>query len=104
MKMIRLFAVSLFLAALFAVSAFAQATAPVKIAVINTYAFGDEKAGITKYIGAVKTINTEFQPLQTELDGLNTKLNGLAKEIENLRQQASAGKVPIDEKTAQAKV
>jgi Skp family chaperone for outer membrane proteins len=104
MKMIRLFAVSLFLAALFAVSAFAQTTAPVKIAVINTYAFGDEKAGITKYIGAVKTINTEFQPLQTELDTMNTKLNGLAKEIQTIRDQAAGGKVPIDEKAAQAKV
>jgi Skp family chaperone for outer membrane proteins len=103
MKMIRLFAVSLFLTALFAVSAFAQ-TAPVKIAVINTYAFGDEKAGITKYIGAVKTINAEFAPVETELQTMNTKLNGLAKDIQTLRDQASAGKVPIDEKAAQAKV
>jgi Skp family chaperone for outer membrane proteins len=103
MKMIRLFAVSLFLTALFAVSALAQ-SAPVKIAVINTYAFGDEKAGITKYIGAVKTINAEFAPVETELQTMNTKLNGLAKDIQTLRDQASAGKVPIDEKAAQAKV
>lgn len=103
MKMIRLFAVSLFLTALFAVSAFAQ-TAPVKIAIINTYAFGDEKAGITKYVNAVKTVNTEFTPVQNELDGMNTKLNNLAKEIQTLRDQAAGGKVPIDEKAAQAKV
>jgi Skp family chaperone for outer membrane proteins len=103
MKMIRLFAVSFFLAALFAASALAQ-TAPVKIAVINTYLFGDEKAGgITKYIGATKTIATEFQPLQTELDTMNAKLNGLAKEIESLRTQAAGGKVPVDEKAYQAK-
>jgi Skp family chaperone for outer membrane proteins len=104
MKMIRLFAVSLFVAALFTMSAIAQPAAPSKIAVINTFAFGDEKAGINKYVGAVKTINAEFAPVQTELETLSTKLNTLAKEIQTLRDQAAGGKVPIDEKAAQSKV
>ncbi len=107
MKTIRLFAVSLFLAAVFSVSAIAQTGAPAtsgKIVVINTYAFGDEKAGITKYISAFKTLNAEFTPLENELQTMNTKLTALAKEIQTLRDQAAGGKVPIDEKAAQAKV
>ena len=35
---------------------------------------------------------------------MNTKLQALAKEIQTLRDQAAGGKVPIDEKAAQAKV
>ncbi len=109
MKTISLFAVSIFLAAVFSVSIFAQAggaqpATAGKIVVINTYAFGDEKAGITKYIGAIKTLNAEFAPAQTELETMNTKLQALAKEIQTLRDQAAGGKVPIDEKAAQAKV
>lgn len=110
MKRGSLFIVSLAFAAVFAVSSFpqtggaAQPAGPVKIGIINTFAFGDEKAGITKYINALKAINTEFTPTQTELDTMSTKLNNLAKEIQVFRDQASTGKVPIDEKTVQAKV
>lgn len=110
MKMIRLFAVSVFFAAILSVSVFAQ-TSPAqpasgKIAVINTYLFGDEKAGITKYISAVNALNTEFKPLDTELQTLVARYQTLSKEIQTLRDQATAnnGKVPIDEKAAQAKV
>lgn len=109
MKTIRLFAVALFLTALFAVSSFAQATgAPTansgKIAVIVTYAFGDEKAGITKYINAEKALNAEFKPIDDELKTMNTKLQGLATEIENLRKLAATNPKAVDEKSAQAKV
>lgn len=110
MKRGSLFIVHLVFAAVFAVSSFAQnsggaqTAGPVKIGIINTFAFGDEKAGITKYINALKAINTEFTPTQTELDTMNTRLSNLAKEIQVFRDQASTGKVPIDEKTVQAKV
>lgn len=110
MKRVSLFIVQLVFVAVFAVSSFAQnggsaqPVGPVKIGIINTFAFGDEKAGITKYINAVKAINTEFTPTQTELETMNTKFNNLAKEIQVFRDQASSGKVPIDEKTVQAKV
>jgi Skp family chaperone for outer membrane proteins len=106
MKMIRVFAVGLLLTAFLAVSSFAQA-APAgqgKIAVINTYAFGDEKAGITKYISAVNALNTEFKPLNDELKGMQTKLQGLATEIENLRKLVASNPKAVDEKSAQAKV
>ena len=108
--MIRLFAVSVFFAAILSVSVIAQ-TSPAqpasgKIAVINRYLFGDEKAGITKYISAVNALNTEFKPLDTELQTLVARYQTLSKEIQTLRDQATAnnGKVPIDEKAAQAKV
>lgn len=109
MKRGSLFIVHLAFSAVFALSSFAQTggvqpAGPVKIGIINTFAFGDEKGGITKYINALKAINTEFTPTQTELDTMGTKLNNLAKEIQVFRDQASTGKVPIDEKTVQAKV
>lgn len=103
MKKIGLFISTLVFAAIFAGSALAQTPSTVKIAVINTFEFGDEKAGITKYVNAVKSINAEFAPAQLELETMNTKLNNLAKEVQAFREQASSGKVPIDEKSAQAK-
>lgn len=109
MKKVSLFIVSLVFATVFTISAFGQnggAAQPstVKIGIINTFAFGDEKAGITKYVNALKAVNTEFAPTQNELDTMSTKLNNLAKEIQVFRDQAAGGKVPIDEKTVQAKV
>lgn len=109
MKRVSLFIISLVFAAFFTVSAAAQnggaaQPSPVKIGIINTFAFGDEKAGITKYVNALKAVNTEFNPTQTELDTMSNKLNTLAKEIQVFRDQAATGKVPIDEKTVQAKV
>lgn len=102
MKTMRLFAISLFLTALFTVSNFAQAAN--KIAVINTYAFGDEKAGITKYLSAVTALNNEFKPINDELKTMNTKLQGLAAEIENINKLLKTNPKAVDEKSAQAKV
>lgn len=108
MKTLRSIAVILFLAATFTVSAFAQAAAQpgtAKIAVINTLAFDDTKAGITKYVTAMNSLENEFKADTTQLQGMQTRLQGLAKEIQTFQQQAaSGGKVPVDQKTAQAKV
>jgi Skp family chaperone for outer membrane proteins len=109
MKMIRVSAAGLFLMMLFVVSGLAQATssqpaAAGKIALINTYDFGDEKTGIAKYVSAVKALNAEFTPIDTELRTMNTKLEGLAAEIENLRKLASTNPKAVDQKAAQAKV
>jgi Skp family chaperone for outer membrane proteins len=115
MNIIRYFALSIAFATLFSVQVAAQTTparipaavqtaTPAKIAVINSAAFSDEKAGITKFVGAFRQLNTEFVPVQKELETLNTRLNTLAKEIDTMREQVSTGKIPIDEKSAQAKV
>jgi Skp family chaperone for outer membrane proteins len=122
MRIFRLIAASTFLAAITAISAFAQGSTPArpaattparptaaasnpnanvpesKIAFINTEAFGDEKVGITRYINAIKSLEKEFQPRQTELTTMNTRLKSLAEEI----QKFSAAPV-VDPKTIQAK-
>lgn len=102
MKKISLFFAGLVFAAVFAGSAFAQTPAEIKIGVINTFAFGDEKLGITKYVNAAKSLDAEFAPAQLELETMAKKLSTLGKEIQTLREQA--GKVPIDDKAANAKV
>jgi len=121
MKRIRLIAAALILAALLAVSASAQTrpgtasprpaapqvpaatnNGPVpdtKMAFIDTGAFGDEKAGITRYVNAVKKVEREFAGRQKELIDLQTKIKGLADEITRL----SAGGSVVDPKTIQAK-
>ena len=106
MKRFGLFAASFVFAAIFAVSAFGQAAQPAaafKMAVINTGAF-DAKDGITRYSTAMNALEAEFKPLETEIQGMVTKYQSLGNEIKNLQDQATAGKVPVDPKSAQAKV
>jgi Skp family chaperone for outer membrane proteins len=104
MKTFRLFAASLFVAALFAVSAFAQTqpAATVKIGVINTLAFDDAKAGITKYTNAMNTLEGEFKPVNTELQTMVTKYQNMQEEIKKLQSTNSA--VPVNQSTIQAKI
>lgn len=92
MKTLRLFAVSTIFAALFAVSAFAQAggaqpAGTAKLGVINTGAFDSDKpgSGIAKYVAGMNTIEAEFKPIDTELQGLVAKYNNLATEIKGLQ-------------------
>lgn len=101
MKTIRFFAVSLILTAIFSFSTLAQTT---KVAVINTYLFGAEKEGITKYISAITALNNEFKPLNDELKTMQTKLQTLANDIENLKKLAASNPKTFDQKAAQAKV
>jgi Skp family chaperone for outer membrane proteins len=115
MKNFRIFAAALMLAAILAVSASAQtrpatgttparpapaaSNAPVpdtKIAFINTEAFGDEKAGITRFVAAMKSLEREFKPRQDELNSMQTRIRTIAEEIS--KTQAVA-----DPKTIQAK-
>lgn len=103
MKTFRLLAASLFFAAIFAVSAFAQATT-VKVGLINTLAFDDDKAGITKYTTAMNSLETEFKKDGTDLDAMATKINSLQAELEAMQKQLQdpAPKVPIDKNAIQA--
>ncbi|HVG38640.1 MAG TPA: OmpH family outer membrane protein, partial [Pyrinomonadaceae bacterium] len=59
-----------------------------KIALINTSAFGDEKAGILKFIAAIKRVDGEFQPRRTELQGLRTRYDALVKQINDTKAVA----------------
>lgn len=104
MKRISLFAVSVIFAAVFAGSAFGQAAAPTgKIGLINTFAFGDEKAGITKYRNAVNSVDAEFKTVNDELRTMGTRYTTLRAEIEKLQKDVTNSTVPIKPETIQTK-
>src|SRR5687767_4006536 len=109
MKRFSLFAVSVVFAAIMAVSAFGQATvpaqsAPFKMAVIDSEAFAAQTGGITRYTTALKALDAEFKPLETEIQGMVNKYTALGTEIKKLQDQAAAGTVPVDPKTASTKI
>ena len=64
------------------------------IAIINTEAFTDEKAGIAKLVAAAGGVSREFQPRRTELQTLQTNIQ---KSTEDL-----AKKAPVQEQRATA--
>ena len=74
-----------FLTVLFSISAFAQMQG-VKIALINSEAFFDEKAGITKLVTANKQLEAEFAVRVKELQDGNARLGTIAKELENMQK------------------
>lgn len=98
MKTFRLISAAFFIAAMFAVSAFAQ-TAGSKIGLINTAAFEDEKTGITKFITGRKSLDLEFKRDFDELTTLFNRIVALEKEIVALETQIKAAQanpqVPI---------
>jgi outer membrane protein len=111
MRIYRLIAVAVFLAAITALPAFAQqrpaaAATPAaasnaaipdsKIALINTDFFADEKQGIGRLVNAVKKVDAEFTPRRNELVTLKTNMDKLTADI-----QATAN--VADPKTLQQK-
>lgn len=79
------------LIAAFSFASFSQ-TAPAanaKVALIDTGAFADPKAGITKFLNAYKALDSEFKPARDELVGLNTRIDTLKKEIDQLQTRAN---------------
>ena len=113
MRIFRLIAASLFLAAITVLPAYGQgATRPTtaattgsadvgnaKIALIYSEAFFDQKQGIARFNTLLTTLNREFQPRQTELDGMRTRITQLTDEIAKLQQAGT----PVDPKSVQAK-
>ncbi len=102
MKRFNTLAVSFVLAAIFAVSAFAQAGQPAvsKIGWIDTGAFADEKEGVTKYMNALKALDGEMKPRVTELTTIQTRLKIISDDLAKMQANAA---VPIDQKAALAK-
>ncbi|HEV7904004.1 MAG TPA: OmpH family outer membrane protein [Pyrinomonadaceae bacterium] len=107
MKPFRFIAAAIMLAASLSLSASAQTTArpqptaPAagtgKIAIIDSAAFSDEKAGIGRVINAMKTVDAQFQPLRTEVQGMQSRYEALVADINKTRDVA-------DPKTIAAKV
>ncbi len=107
MKNIRLITASLFVLAFLSISAFAQTAAQTgKVFVIDTYAFADEKEGITKFVNASKQIDTEFKPRVQELQTMYDKMQSMAKEAQKLKTdyENAGAKSPIKPDTIQAKL
>lgn len=108
MKVFRIFFAVLFITVLSAVSIFAQTSAQTdvstKLAVINTAAFGDTKAGINKYTAAMNKLVEEFKSPNNELEAMGTRYENLRKEIEGLQEQASKPNSPIPQPAVQAKI
>lgn len=61
-------------------------TPTVKIAVIDSGLFTDEKVGIVKYVNALKVINGETQPKTTELQNMLNRAQTLQRETEQMRE------------------
>jgi Skp family chaperone for outer membrane proteins len=106
MKTFRLIALSFMFAAVFAVSAFAQAAAPTgRVGLVNTYAFGDEKAGITKFRAALASVDAEFKKDNDDLRSMATRYQTMGTEIQKFQDAVKANqKLPIPETEVQKKV
>ena len=59
--------------------------APANIAVIDSSAFSDQKAGIGRVMAALKALETKFQPLRNELRGMRDRLNTMRADIDKKR-------------------
>lgn len=105
MKTVRLITFSFVFAAFFAISAFAQAQAPAKIALVDTDNFYAEKGGITKIANGYKSLEAEFKTATTDLENGFKRLQALGTELQTLQNRANDpnNKVPIDPNTARAK-
>jgi len=98
MKTFRFIAVNFIFAAVFAVSAFAQA-ADTKIGLVNTFAFEDTKAGITKLVAASNSLEAEFKTSTSELETMYKRSQALQKEITDIQGQINDPKFPGNKET-----
>jgi len=91
MKRFNLAALGLLFAAVFAVSAFAQAPAAAgKVGLVDTGAFFDDKpgAGIPKLKNAVNSVNAEFKKVNDDLTALSTQYQQKVDEYNKLKNSA----------------
>lgn len=61
------------------------AGAPASIAIIDSSAFADERAGIARVMSAMKTLEAKFQPLRAELRGMRERLSTMRSDIDKKR-------------------
>jgi Skp family chaperone for outer membrane proteins len=89
MRKIRLVAVGLMFIVVSAASIFAQTpqNKPFKIGLINTFVFGDEKAGITKYAAAMNSVDAMFKKELDDLKAMVARIQNLEKELTGLQKQ-----------------
>ena len=61
------------------------AGAPANIAIIDSSAFSDEKAGIARVMLAMQQIEAKFTPLRTEIRGMRERLSTMRSDIQKKR-------------------
>ena len=100
MRKFNIAALGLLFAAVFAVSAFAQAPAAGKIGLVDTGAFLDDKpgAGIPKLKTAFNSLNAEFKSVNDELTTLGTQYQQKVDEYNKLKNST----VPVNDLDAKA--
>jgi Skp family chaperone for outer membrane proteins len=62
------------------------AAAPTNVAIIDSSAFGDDKAGISRVMVAMQQLEAKFQPLRAELRGMRERLSTMRSDIQKKRQ------------------
>lgn len=62
------------------------APAPTNVAIIDSSAFSDDKAGIARVMAAMQQIEAKFQPLRTEIRGMRDRLSTMRADIQKKRQ------------------
>lgn len=117
MRIFRLIAATIFVAAISTLPALAQpkqgakpptasptpaptlgvavTTVPAKIAFVITDQFKDEKVGILRWIAAAKKLQIEFQPKERELLDIENRIQAINKELETLSKSPTV----VDPKT-----
>lgn len=73
----------------------AVAVPAAKIALVDTAAFGDQKAGIKRYLNAVNSVQREFEPRNAELLNLQSRIKAIAEEITKLSAAPVVGQETI---------
>ena len=87
MKVFRIIVAAAAIAA-FAILAQTQtrpAAVPTTVAIIDSSAFSNDKAGIARVMVAMQQIETRFTPLRTELRGMRERLETLRSDIQKKR-------------------
>jgi Skp family chaperone for outer membrane proteins len=80
----------------------AQAATPVKLAIIDTEAFGNPKVGIKRLVNAFAQLETEFRDRRTEITTMQTRLATLVKEIQDGQKNPATNRQALTDKADQA--
>ena len=62
------------------------AATPTTVAIIDSAAFSDEKAGIARVMVAMQQLETKYLPLRNELRGMRDRLTTMRSDIQKKRQ------------------
>jgi len=62
------------------------AATPTTVAIIDSAAFSDDKAGIARVMAAMQQLDVKFAPLRNELRTMRDRLSGMRSDIQKKRQ------------------